>query len=247
MIMSRFLAVLWRDWLVFRSKFASVTAGAVAGPFLYLFAFGWGLGAAVRFEGMAYISFVVPGIVAMNSMTSSFSYIATDINLSRIYAKTFEAVMIAPVDMFTFAAAKISAGALRGLYGAVLILALSYVFQRDLRPDAYFFLALALNCCVFSAVGFIAGLLIDSHAGVAKASNFVITPMSFLCGTVFPLDKFPPLLKAAVEVLPLSQTANALRTSVTGAPDRPWTPIVVLCLYLAVLFPLAAVLCKRAE
>jgi Nod factor-specific ABC transporter NodJ protein len=244
----RFFAVLWRDYLVFKSKFTGITLGAIIGPFLYLFAFGWGLGSAVQFDGMSYIVFVIPGIVAMNSMTNSFSFIATDINLSRLYAKTFEAVMISPIHMLTFTLAKISAGALRGLYGAILILALSFVFQQELRPDWYFFLVLLLNCYVFSSIGFIAGLLINSHAGVAKASNFVITPMSFLCGTFFPLDKFPPTIRTIIRILPLSQTVEGLRSGsdIRGGTGRHVVPLV-LCVYLVILIPTAAHICKRAE
>jgi Nod factor-specific ABC transporter NodJ protein len=245
----RFFAVLWRDYLVFKSKFISVTLGAMIGPFLYLLAFGWGLGSALQIDGISYIVFVIPGIVAMNSMTNSFSFIATDINLSRLYTKTFEALMISPIHMLTFTAAKISAGALRGLYSALLILGISFAFQQELRPDWYFVLVLLLNCYVFSSIGFIAGLLINSHAGVAKASNFVITPMSFLCGTFFPLEKFPPPLKAIIQILPLTQTVKGLRSCLASSQEvgRLWIVPLVLCGYLILLIPVAALICKRAE
>jgi Nod factor-specific ABC transporter NodJ protein len=242
----RFLALLRRDYLVFKGKFVSITAGAIIGPFLYLFAFGWGLGNAVRFDGVSYILFIIPGLVAMNSMTNSFSFVATDVNLARLYQKTFEAVMIAPVHMLTYTLAKITAGAIRGLYGALLILALSFIFQRSLRPDWYFFLVLALNCYVFSTVGFLAGLLINSHAGVSKASNFVIIPMSFLCGTFFPLGKFPPAIRVIIEALPLSQTVEGLRGALTTGAHPLLAPLV-LAAYLVALVPAAALVCKRVE
>ncbi|MCL2150602.1 MAG: hypothetical protein FWH50_00020 [Coriobacteriia bacterium] len=80
--------------MVFRNRIISTTLGAIIGPLLYLVAFGWGIGSAVQVDGQSYTAFVIPGIVALNSMTTAYSWVANDINLSRIYAKTFEAVMV---------------------------------------------------------------------------------------------------------------------------------------------------------
>ena len=241
----RFSSILWKEWMVFKSKFISTTLGAVVGPLLYLVAFGWGLGGAVTVEGISYTAFVIPGIVALNAMTTSYSVVANDINLSRIYAKTFEAVMIAPIQMSVFALARVTASALRGLYSAALILLVSFLFQVKLKLDWYFVLVLTLNCYVFSAIGFIAGILIDSHADMAKVSNFVITPMSFLCGTFFPLEKFPAFLRIVFELLPLTQAVRGLRDGLSASGSL-MVPLI-LCGYLAVLLPVAIKLCKRAE
>ncbi len=110
----RFWAVLWKEWIVFRRKFFSTTLGMMVGPLLYLIAFGWGLGDAVQMNGVSYIAFVIPGIVAMNSMTNSYSPIANDINISRTYGQTFESTMTAPINMGVYTIARITAGAVRG-------------------------------------------------------------------------------------------------------------------------------------
>ena len=183
----KFGAVLWKEWVIFKRKFISTTLGSIVGPLLYLIAFGWGVGKSVTMEGVSYMAFVIPGIVAMNAMTNSYSPIANDINISRIYGQTFEATMTAPINMGVFVSARITAGAIRGFYSAVLILGVSYIFHPSMALDWYFMLLLILNCMVFSAIGFIAGILIDSHADMAKVTNFIITPMSFLCGTFFHL------------------------------------------------------------
>ena len=240
-----FGAVLWKEWVVFRRRFVSTTLGMIIGPLLYLIAFGWGVGAAVQMDGTSYIAFVIPGIVALNSMTNSFSPIANDINISRIYGQTFEATMTAPINMRIYTIARILAGALRGLYSAVLILILSIFFQSDFRTDWYFWLMLILNCLVFSALGFIAGIKINSHADMAKVSNFVITPMSFLCGTFFALERFPAILRPVVQILPLSQAVSGMREGMyaSGAAMRP----VILLIYLIVLVFAAVCLCRGAE
>lgn len=241
----KFSSIIWKEWLVFRSRFISITLSAVIGPLLYLIAFGWGLGNAVTIDGINYTTFVIPGIIAMTAMTTSYSIVANDINLSRIYAKTFEAVMVAPIKTAVFTLAKITASALYGLYSAALILLISFLFNVSVALDCYFLLLLLLNCYVFSSIGFIVGLLIDSHADMAKISNFVITPMSFLCGTFFPLDMFPSFLRIIFELLPLTQVVKGLREGLSASGSL--VILLILCGYLAVLLPISIKLCKSAE
>jgi ABC-type polysaccharide/polyol phosphate export permease len=239
--MAQFTPVLWKEWVLFRSKIVDITLGALTGPLLYLVAFGWGLGGAFIVDGTSYMAFVMPGIIAMNGMTQGFSVIANDINMARIYQKTFETVMVSPVSMPVFTLARITANVLRCLYSAALIIAASFLFHAGPRIDWYFILLLLLNCTVFSTMGFIAGLLIDSHADMAKTSNFIITPMSFLCGTFFPLERFPVILQKIIALLPLTQAVRGMRA---GGGILP--PLALLA-WLALLLPVAILLCKRAE
>ncbi|GHT85140.1 transport permease protein [Spirochaetia bacterium] len=243
----QFSAVLWKEWVQFKSKWISISLSALVGPLLYLTAFGWGLGGAVSVNGAGYIAFIIPGIIAMNAMTNGFGVIANDINLSRNYMKTFEAVMIAPVGMAVYTIARVTANTLRSLYGAALIIGASFLFQTSaaLAIDGYFVLVLILNGYVFSLIGFIAGILITSHPDMAKVSSFVITPMSFLCGTFFPLEKFPVPLRIIFEALPLTQAVKGLRMGFT-APGSLIAPLI-LSAYVIVLLPLAIRLCGRAE
>jgi ABC-type polysaccharide/polyol phosphate export permease len=196
-------------------------------------------------NGADYISFLVPGIIAMNAMTNSFGTIANDINLSRIYMRTFEAAMIAPIRMSLYTLARVSANTLRSLYCSALIIAVSLCFRASPVIDGYFLLVLTLNCYVFSLLGFIAGILIASHPDLSKVSSFVITPMSFLCGTFFPLEKFPPPLRMVFQALPLTQAVTGLRTGFAGPGSL--VPPLILAAYIAVLFPLAVRLCARSE
>ncbi|GHV83790.1 transport permease protein [Spirochaetia bacterium] len=240
-----FTAILWKEYVEFKSKIISITLSALVGPLLYLIAFGWGLGQAMLVNGVPYTAFVMPGILAMNGMTQGFGTIANDINMSRMYQKTFEAVMISPISMPIYTTAKITANVMRSLYSALLIIIVSFLFNAHLKIDFYFCLLLVLNCAVFSAIGFIAGILIDSHADMAKVSNFIITPMSFLCGTFFPLDKFPLPLRHVFNILPLTQTVSGMRNGITS--HNSLLPPAALLIWLMILVPLAVYLCKKAE
>ena len=241
----QFSAALWREWVQFKNRWISITAGSLVGPLLYLAAFGWGLRGAITVNGTDYVGFLVPGIIAMNAMTNSFGTIANDINLSRIYMKTFEAVMISPTRMSLYTLARVTANTLRSLYGSALIIAVAWIFRASPAIDGYFIAVLTLNCYVFSFAGFIAGILITSHPDMAKVTSFVITPMSFLCGTFFPLDKFPPPLRTVFRALPLTQAVEGLRRGAAGPGS--FVPPLILAAYIAVLCPLAIRLCARSE
>ncbi|MCR4435122.1 MAG: ABC transporter permease [Clostridiales bacterium] len=242
----QFMTILWQEYVIFKRKFWSTTTGSMVGPVLYLIAFGWGLGSEIKVGGTGYVSFVIPGIIGLSTMTASFSNIANSINISRIYEKTFEEFMIAPLNMMVYAAGKITAGALRGMYSGLLILLLSLAFRAGVRIDAYFIAIIVLNCFVFSALGFAVGLLIDSHADMGKFTNFIITPMSFLCGTFFPLDKMPFGLKQLIWVLPLTHTSLGLRSRGED-PLSMASHLGILMLYFIVFLFLGARLCKKAE
>lgn len=241
-----FLCILWQEYVLFKRKFWSITTGSMIAPVLYLVAFGWGLGGGMRVSGTNYINFVIPGIIALTTMTGSFSTIANSINISRIYDKTFEEFMVAPINMLVYAAGKITAGALRGLYSGVLIILLSLVFNAGIQINAYFILIMLLNCLVFSAIGFTAGILIDSHADMGKFSNFIITPMAFLCGTFFPLEKMPFILREFIWILPLTHTSMGLRSRGEDVLNMLVHPLILLAYFLVMLF-IGVRFCKKAE
>lgn len=244
--MSAFLTILWQEFILFKRKFWGITIGAMVSPILYLIAFGWGLGGGMKVDGRDYILFVIPGIIALTTMTVSYNNIANSVNISRIYDKTFEAFMTAPINVTVYAMAKITAGALRGMYSGVLIMLLSLLFNTGLTITPYFVLLIILNCLVFAAIGFTAGVLIDSHADMAKFSSFVITPMSFLCGTFFSLNKMPGVIKEFIWLLPLTHTSLGLRSYGEDFKSMLVHPIVLI-IYFIVVSCVGIKCCKKAE
>ena len=238
-------SVLWYEWILFKNRFWGVTLGFMISPILYLIAFGWGLG-DITVAGMSYINYVIPGIVAMSSMTTSYGTVANSINISRTYDKTFEEFMTSPIHMASFTLGKILASAIRGMYAAGLILVIISIFSSALTINIYFILIIVLNCLVFSSLGFLIGMIINSHADMSKFQNFIITPMSFLCGTFFPIDKMPAVIKQIVWILPLTQTSIALRRT-SGMYLNAWIHPLILAVYFAILLTIGIMLCKKTE
>jgi ABC-type multidrug transport system permease subunit len=239
------LSILWYEMVILKRRFWSVTLGMMVAPILYLIAFGWGLG-DTTVNGMSYLSFVIPGIIAMSSMTNSYSTVANNINIARTYDKTFEEFMIAPLNMRSYAWGKILAGALSGMYSAVLIVLLCTIFRTGVEFSPYMWLIIALNALTFSALGFMVGIVIESHRDMSKFQNFVMTPMSFLCGTFFPLSTMPIGIKQLIWLLPLSQTSIAIRGD-SELFINDWLHPFILVVYFFIFLVIGVNLCKKAE
>jgi ABC-type multidrug transport system permease subunit len=227
--------VLWREYIFFKRRFLKITTSAIMTPVLYLIAFGWGLGQDVVIEGATYMEFIIPGIIALSTMNTSFNAVAIRINISKLYERSFEYYLTSPINMYLLALGHILAGALRGMYAAVLILSVSLLFGVKLHIDFYFILICFLNSFLFAAFGYGAALSIESHYDMNRFTTYIMTPMSFLCGTFFSLKSLPPMVKGAIGILPLSHTSFSLRQIVLkGQFDHK--SIIVLLIYSIVFY-----------
>lgn len=223
-------AVLWREFIFFKRRFWKITTSAIMTPLLYLIAFGWGLGKDIVIEGATYMHFVIPGIIALSTMNTSFNAVAIRINISKLHEKSFEYYLTSPVNMNLLAFGHVLAGALRGMYAAFLIFLISFIFGIKIYVDFYFVLICFLNSFLFAAFGYGAALSIESHYDMSRFTTYVMTPMSFLCGTFFSLKNLPPVVKETIGILPLSHTSQSLRDIVLkGQFDHK--SILVLLIY----------------
>ncbi|MDD4601350.1 Inner membrane transport permease YadH [bioreactor metagenome] len=203
--------VVWRDWLVLNRRLGRFILSRMVSPILYLIAFGWGLGSQIQVQGGSYLDFIVPGILALNSMIMSFNAVGTPVNMSRLYYKTIEEYQIAPIAATSFVIGKIVSGIIRGTISSLVIILLSFAFGATLTVHGWFWLVLLLNCALFAALGFVAAMMMNSHEEMANFNTYILTPMSFLCATFFSTDRLPSFLHYLVEILPLTHASKALR------------------------------------
>lgn len=72
-MMQDIMTVFWRDWVVLRHRLVKFILSRMVAPVLYMVAFGWGLARSVNTGGGSYLDFIVPGILALNSMNIAFN------------------------------------------------------------------------------------------------------------------------------------------------------------------------------
>ena len=80
--------VAWGDMRFMRHNFANILIMSIMSPILYLIAFGFGLRTGETSIGVSYVAFVIPGIAALSSLSSSFSSTSTRMNVQRLYYKS---------------------------------------------------------------------------------------------------------------------------------------------------------------
>lgn len=213
--MSGFYAIYLREMRILKRRIKRQMAGMAVSPFLYMVTFGYALGNSLNVGDHSYLEFLVPGLVAMASMTQSFS-IATDINMSRFYLGTFEELQAAPISRLAYVLGEICAGLSKAMISIAIIIIMGFLFGVRLHYGHWFWLAIALNGFAFASLAVSLAMLVKSHADQGILSNFIITPMAFLGGTFFPLDNLPHWAKTILGALPLSHASKIIRADAFG-------------------------------
>ena len=236
------ITVFWRDWIVLKRRLTKFILSRMVAPILYMTAFGWGLGRSIALESGSYLDFLVPGILALNSMNIAFNSI-TPVHAERIYHKSLEEYILAPIAPSAFVIGKILAAVLRSLISSTMIIGLALMFgaslERLTEPSTalIFLTALTLNAIVFAGIGFFAAMKIKTYEEMSQVNTYILLPMSFLCGTFFSTATLPSALRLLIELLPLTHTAQILRGLTFGA-EFSIGSIVVLSIYAAIIFAL---------
>lgn len=240
------MPILWEEWIIFKRSFIQITASAVILPILYIVAFGFGMGASFSLQGVTYIKFLIPGVIALTTMNASYRAISITLNTSRLYDKTFEQIIIAPVSLSRFCMGKALAGAFRGVFCGLIVLGVAGLFQVSLNITPAFILIMFLSGLTFACLGILGALSVRSHAAMTRFGTFVMIPMTFLCGTFFSVDQLPVVLREIIYILPLTHISMILRSIATYQPFYLQSVIIIL-IYLVIFFTLSLWRCYKVS
>lgn len=220
-------AVFVREMYILRRRLPKLACSWSVSPLLYMVAFGYAMGDTLA-GGRPYAEFLLPGLIAMSSMTQAWG-IASDINIARFYWRIFEEFQAAPIHPAAYVTGEIAAGVVRALLASCLIMAIGLLFGVDINYlSPMLWLAAALNALVFASLAVALAMLVKSHADQAMLTSFVITPMAFLGGTFFPMDRLPGWVQPIMNLLPLTHSARAVRAAAFGQPPAA-ADYMVLC------------------
>jgi len=237
--------IFFREMLLFRRKLLRLgyLFSSMVVPIIYLLAFGLGLGRSVRIQGADYLTFLIPGLIAMSSMNNSYTWVSTALNLNRLYFKTFQIFVQAPISPSSILIGEVLSGMVKGLFASVLIILVGFLVSTKFFITPLFLIALFINCFLFSSLGVIIGMLAKSHEDTATYSNFFITPMAFFSGTFFPVDKIPQFIKPIIYLMPLTHTNIVIRKAALDTEGL--ISFAVLIIYSIAFFVYGSRLIKR--
>jgi len=228
--------VMWLRQLKRYARSKSRMIGALGQPLLFLIALGFGFGPIYEKAGGGdYIQFLAPGVIAMSILfTSMFSGI--EIIWDRQFGFLKE-TLVAPVHRWQIMLGRTLGGATVALIQGIIVLLICFVF--GFRPTHFLYLLVALPlmfliALLFTTLGTAIASRLDDMQAFPLIMNFLIMPMFFLSGALFPLEGLPKGIAAVTLVNPLSYGVDSLRAVLIGSSH--WgllTDLVVLIVFLA--------------
>jgi len=196
-----------------RSKVKIMTS--LGQPVLYLLALGFGMSTVFRQAGRGdYLQFVSPGIIAMTVLFSA-TFSGTALLWDRQFGFLKE-TLVAPVPRVLIMLGRTCGGATvaliqGGLVAVVCVIAGFRPVSPALIPEGLGFMALI--ALVFAGLGTAIGSSLQDIQGFQMVINFLVMPLFFLSGALFPLDNLPDVLAALTRVDPLSYGIDGLRST----------------------------------
>lgn len=210
--------ILWLRQMKRYARSKSRVLGAIGQPLLFMLALGYGLGAVFKRAGEgSYLQFLVPGIIAQTILFSAVFW-----GIQIIWDKQFgflKETLVAPVPRIKIMIGGALGGATIATIQGMLVLAVSVLLgfrthNLVLVPAALVVsavLALALAC-----FGSGVASIVNDFQGFQAINNFLVLPLYFLSGAIYPLVGIPVVLKVISSVNPLSYAIDAMRTLLTG-------------------------------
>ena len=197
---------------------------------------------AVQTQSYTYISYLVPSILGMALMQLGiFASIPLVADREKLILKRLSAT---PLKRWQLVGSNVLMRLLIAIAQTVIIVAVGSL-AFDVEIAGSFFLIggfVILGSLTFIALGYVIASFAKTEDAANGMTSVIQFPMMFLSGTFFPIDGFPPLLKAFAHVLPLTYLSDALRqVMVGGAPIAPlWTCFAVLAVFLVGCFAISA-------
>src|SRR3989344_3682655 len=223
--------ILWlRQLKRFIRKKASIV-GALGQPIIFLLAIGFGFGPVyARAGGGNYIQFLAPGIIVM---TVLFTSIFTGLEI--IWDKQFgflKETFVAPVSRIEILLGKTLGGATVAIIQGVIVFFITLIagFRPNIASLPLALLFLFLIAILASALGAAIAARLDDMQGFPLIFNFLVQPLFFLSGAIFPIKDLPSALDFITKINPFSYGVDGLRFAFSGVNVfPPLLSLGVLC------------------
>lgn len=184
---------------------------------LYIFIFGHVIGNRISdFNGVPYITFVFPGVLMLNIISSSFSHSSSSVYFAR-FIKSIEEVLISPLSYLEIIIGYVAGGVARALIVAFGIVLVGVLFNAVTLANifAFTFYVVAI-ACIFSLLGILVGLWAQGFEQLGSINIFVITPLTYLGGVFYSITMLPESVRIFTLLNPFFYFVDGIRNSMIG-------------------------------
>ena len=247
------MSTIYILWLREMKRYVRSRAQIVASlgqPMLYLLALGFGLGPVFQRSGQgSYLQFVAPGVVGMSIL---FMSIFSGIGL--LWDRQFgflKETLVAPVPRLHVMMGKALGGAtVAVIQGSIVFVLCLIAGFRPVNISALpiAFLFMALIAVMFTSLGTAIGSVLVDMQGFQLVMNFLVMPIFFLSGALFPLANLPKALAVVTSLDPMTYGVDGLRAALIGISHFGIaTDIAVICAITAVFMGLGTYFFSRIQ
>lgn len=246
--------VLWLRELKTFIRARSRIVGNIVQPFFFLAILGVGFKSSMKFtaagmQGLDYLQFLVPGLVGMSLLFSSMFA-----GLSILWDRQFgflREIMVAPVSRLSLVLGRVAGGMTTTVLQAFSILLIAHLFgfrlkgALDLLLSAGFMLLIGIG---FVGMGVAFASKMEDMHGFQIVMNFIIMPIFFLSGALFPLEGLPSWLSFLIYMDPLTYGVDALRAVMLGISHFPLImDFAILTFFCTVMLMVGALFFSQCE
>jgi ABC-2 type transport system permease protein len=228
---------IWLRELMRYTRDKSRIVSSMVQPLLFLVIFGGGFG-FVKLGNINYQSFLFPGIVAMSLVAISISS-----GISVIWDREFgflKEILVAPISRISIFTGKALGGCTTALIQGIIILSLSFLIKIPITVSSFLVSVtiMVITSLGIVSLGLIIASLVETFESFGVIMNFIIFPLIFLSGALFPLAEAPEWLKIVSYIDPLTYGVESIRYVIIGVSFIPFS----LSFMIISVFSLTAIL-----
>ncbi len=214
---------------------------------LYFLIFGGLIGSRIgTMDGIAYMDFIVPGLVMMAVIQNSYANISSSFYGAK-FGRHVEELLVSPMPNWVILWGYVAGAVLRGLLVGIIVLIIAMFFTEVRIPHPFITLTtVLLGATIFSLAGFVNAVYAKKFDDVAIVPTFILTPLTYLGGVFYSVKLLPAWAEAATHANPIFYMVNAFRYGLLGVSDVPvWIAYALMLGFVAALTALALWLLQR--
>ncbi|MBV6446638.1 ABC transporter permease [Nitrosomonas sp.] len=235
--MTGFFTLLYKELLRFwKVGFQTIVAPMVS-TLLYLLIFFHVLEAHVEvYPGVAYTTFLIPGLVMMAIIQNAFANASSSMIQSKI-SGNIVFILLSPLSYHAIFFAYIIASIVRGLLvGLGVYLVTLVFFDIPLMLPVWSLLFVVLGSAILGALGLIAGIWADKFDQLAAFQNFIILPLTFLSGVFYTIHSLPASWQFFSHLNPFFYMIDGFRYGFFGVSDiSPYLSLLIVAICLVAI------------
>ncbi|KGM56735.1 membrane protein [Lysobacter arseniciresistens ZS79] len=214
---------------------------------LYFLIFGGLIGSRIgTMDGIAYMDFIVPGLVMMSIIQNSYGNIASSFFGAK-FGRHVEELLVSPMPNWVILGGYVTGAVARGLAVGAIVLLIASLFTDVRVPHPLVTLTtVLLGATIFALAGFVNAVYARKFDDIAIVPTFILTPLTYLGGVFYSVKLLPGWAEAMTHANPIFYMVNAFRYGLLGVSDVPlWVAYALMLAFVVALTAFGLVLLRR--